>query len=238
GGDDGVVLDADADVPEGLGHVVGGADVAAGLDGQHHALGERAPVAAELVFAGVVHIHAQPVAGAVHVEAAVVAVFQHAVQAAIDEAEVEHALGEHLDGGIVGLVPVRAGAGGLTRGGLGGEHDLIHVALRAGEAAIDREGPGDVGGVAVELAARVDQQQVAVVEALIVFDVVQHAGVGAAGDDAGVGGRLAAGGAEGVQQFGFDLEFVAARAGGAHGAAVGVGGDLRGAAHGVELGSV
>ena len=138
----------------------------------------------------------------------------------------------------MGLVPVRAGAGGLARGGLGGEHDLIHVALRAGEAAIDREGPGDVGGVAVELAARVDQQQVAVIEALIVFDVVQHAGVGAAGDDAGVGGRLAAGGAEGVQQLGFDLEFVAARAGGAHGAAMGVGGDLRGAAHGGEFRSV
>ena len=177
-------------------------------------------------------------AGAVHVEAAVVAALEHAVEAALEEAEVEHALGEHLHRGVVRLVPVRAGAGGLARGDLGGEHELIHVALRAGEAAVHREAAGDVGRVAVELAAGVDQQQVAVLQALVVVDVVQHAGVGAAGDDAGVGGGLAASGAEGVQQLGLDLVFEAPRAGGAHGAAVGVGRDAGGAAHGGELGSV
>src|SRR5688500_19730144 len=44
---------------------------------------------------------------------------------------------------------------------LRGEHQLVDVALGRGEAAGDREGARDVRGVAVELAAGVDQQQLA-----------------------------------------------------------------------------
>jgi hypothetical protein len=42
-----------------------------------------------------VHVEAQPVAGAVHVELAVAAGFEHAVEAALEQAQVEEALGEH-----------------------------------------------------------------------------------------------------------------------------------------------
>src|SRR5688500_15846081 len=58
-----VVLDAHADVPEGLGHVVGGADVAAGLDRQHHAGLQLPPLALLHVVARVVHVEPEPVAG-------------------------------------------------------------------------------------------------------------------------------------------------------------------------------
>jgi hypothetical protein len=50
---------------------------------------------------------------------------------------------------------------------------------------------------------------------------VQHAGVGAAGDDGGVGRRLRAIAAEFVQQFRFQFVFVQAGPRGAHGAHVG-----------------
>src|SRR5512139_1054258 len=87
-----VVLDAHADVPEALRHAVRGAHVASGLDRQHHARFERAPLSVALVVAAVVHVHAQPVAGAVHVEAAVVARFDHPVDAAAAQAEIDEAL--------------------------------------------------------------------------------------------------------------------------------------------------
>src|SRR5688572_26202628 len=51
-----VVLDAHADVPEGLGHVVGGPDVAAGLDRQHHPGLQLPPLALLHVVARVVHV--------------------------------------------------------------------------------------------------------------------------------------------------------------------------------------
>ena len=71
-GDEHVVLDAHADVPEALGHVLGRPDVAARLDGERHARPERLPFAAVLVVAGVVHVEPEPVPGAMHVEALVV----------------------------------------------------------------------------------------------------------------------------------------------------------------------
>jgi hypothetical protein len=49
-----------------------------------------------------VHVEAQPVAGAVHVELAVAAGFEHAVEAALEQAQVDEALGEHPGGGVVG----------------------------------------------------------------------------------------------------------------------------------------
>ena len=87
-GDQRIILDADADVPECFRHVGGRADVAAGFDGQHHARQQRTPFAAELVFARIVDIHAQPVAGAVHVEAAIVALFHDFVEAALEQAKI------------------------------------------------------------------------------------------------------------------------------------------------------
>src|SRR5687767_7045280 len=52
-GDPDVVLDANADVAQPLGHVFRRADVEAGLDRERHAGLERAPAARTLVFAGI-----------------------------------------------------------------------------------------------------------------------------------------------------------------------------------------
>jgi hypothetical protein len=88
-----------------------------------------------------------------------------------------------------------------------------------------------------------------VVEQLVVLDVVQHAGVGAAGDDGRVGVGVGAALAEFVGQLGFQFVFGHAGAAGAHGAGVAGAGDVGRAlldgglgsildqAHGVELGA-
>ena len=102
-------------------------------------------------------------------------------------------------------VPGAPGFTSAIAASLRGEHQLVDVALRAAEAPVHRERAGDVGGVAVELAAGVDQQQRAVLEQRVVLAVVQHAGVGAAGDDRPVGRELRAVAAELVQQLGLDL---------------------------------
>ena len=61
----------------------------------------------------------------------------------------------------------------------------------------------------------------------VVDHVVQHAGVGAAGDDRRVRGELRAVAAELVQQLGLDLVFGAPGARALHRAAVRLGGDAR-----------
>ena len=95
--------------------------------------------------------------------------------------------------GIVGLVPVVAGAGGIDGGVLGFQHDVVEHFLFRGKPAVDREGAGDIGGVTLVLATGIDQHQIAVVEGRAVLDVVEEAAVGAAADDGAVGGKLGAG---------------------------------------------
>ena len=60
---------------------------------------------------------------------------------------------------------------------------------------------------------------------------MQHAGVGAAGDDGRVGVAVGAAFAEFVAQLGFQLVFGHARAAGVHGAGVAGAGDVGGALH-------
>ena len=134
------------------------------------------------------------------------------------------------------VVPVVAGFGALDGRGLGVEHQLIELALRLGEAAVDREGAGHVGGIAVVFAAGVDQQQLAVLQAGVVFGVVEDAAVLAAAEDRRVG-RLAAVAAKAVEDFGLDLVLVHAGLTGLHGADVGLAGDLRRLAHQPHLGA-
>ncbi len=178
------------------------------------------------VVAHVVHVQAQPVARAVHVETAVVAGFQHAVQRTFQELQVQHALRQHAQGGLMAVVETAAGRGGLGGGVLGRHRQVVQRALRAAVAAVHGKGPGDVAGIAVDFAARVDQDQVTVAQHGLAGRVVQHAGVRARCDDAVVGHRLRAMAAEFVQQFGLDLVFAHAGAGDAHGAHVGARGNL------------
>src|SRR6266480_2478435 len=184
-GDEDVVLDADADVVQRLWHIVGGTDVEAGLDRQHHARREAAPLSRALVIAGIVHVEAQPVPGAVHIEALVGFLLEDLVERSGNELEVEHALREDANRRIVRLVPGDAGVHFADRRELRREHDLVGIALRRAELAVHREAARHVRGVAIELAAGVDQQQVAAAQRRIVEDVVQHAGIRPPGDDIG-----------------------------------------------------
>ncbi|MNU88153.1 hypothetical protein D3C71_779570 [compost metagenome] len=248
-----------------LGHAFAGPHVDAGLQRQHHArvqdaaravldefVGQRVLALAHLahlrgfdIAAAVVHVHAQPVAGAVHVELEVGARVDHVVDAAdlvaVEQAQVEHALRQHLHGRVVRVVEAVAGLGGGGRGVLAGQHQVVQRALRAAELAVGREGAGDVAGVAVEFATGVDQHQLALAHGRGVGAVVQHAGVGAGRDDGAVGRVLRAAQAELVQQLGIEvvLAHVLALAQHArrqlHRADVGAGADLRGAAHDVLL---
>src|SRR5574343_863766 len=237
-GDAHVVFAADADAGQHFGNVVGRADVEAGLDSDGHARLQGRPLLADLVFAGVVHVEPEPVAGAVHVETAEIALFDQVVEVAVEQLEVDQTLGQHADRSIVAFHEMAAGGGGGDGGGLGGEDDFVNVLLRRVEAAIDRAGAGDVGGVAFDLAAGVDQDQGVVVEQLVVLDVVQHAGVGATGDDGRVGVGVGAAFAEFVGQLGF--QFVLGQAGttGAHGAGVAGAGDVGRALLDVGFGGV
>ena len=90
------------------GHAVGRADVGARFDGQDVARNKVAPLAADLVFARVMHVEAEPVAGAMHVELTV-AGFEGGVEAAGEEAEVDEALGEHAGRASWAGVPAAPG---------------------------------------------------------------------------------------------------------------------------------
>ena len=106
------------------------------------------------------------------------------------------------------------------------QHDFVDRALRRREPAADRKGAGDVRGVVVVFAARIEQQQVAVAQGLIVVAVVHDAGIGAAADD-GVVGNVRIVRAKLVQQFGHHLVFHAPGTRKAHGAAMCAHRDLR-----------
>ena len=120
-------------------NAVGWPHIDARLDRQHHAgpqdtgraIDDGLATECVLALAGlaqfgwlevsttIMHIHAQPVAGAVHVELKISPLVDHIVQradlVAIEQAQVEHALGQHLDTGFV-----RIGETGATaRGGDG-----------------------------------------------------------------------------------------------------------------------
>jgi len=109
----------------------------------------------------------------------------------------------------VGIIPV------VTRTHLGDgrkvrlENNLVDRPLLRRKASIDRKRPRDVRGVALILAARIDQQQLAVLERLIVFAVMQHAGVLPTADD-GLVGRVRVAAPELVNELGHDFKFVQA----------------------------
>src|SRR6185369_9981590 len=107
-----VVLDADADAGQGGRNVVGRSDVEAGFDSQRHARHQFRPFVADLVFAGIVYVEAEPVTGAVHVEALVVALLDQVVAVAGEQLEVDQALGQHADGGIMAFHEVATGGDG------------------------------------------------------------------------------------------------------------------------------
>src|SRR5688572_18117732 len=183
-----VVFDADADAvifPGDAGSP--GRDVDAGLDGQRHAGLEHAPLVADLVVTDVVHVHAQPMAGAVHEELAIRARRFELGNLALEQTQLHQALRDHTHRGLVRLVPVVARLHTLDGGVVGLEHDVVQRALLGREPAVDGKGARDVGGIAIHFATRVYQQQVAIPESRVVLAVMQDAAVGATADDRQVG---------------------------------------------------
>ena len=156
------------------------------------------------------HVHADPVAGAVHVELKVTAIGDHVLHRThlvfVEQAHVQQALGQHADTGLVRVGEARPGSGGRHCRLLRGQNQLVQRALRAGEGAVGGEGAGDVAGIAVQLAARVDQYQFTVTDRRGVGPVVQHAGVGPGGHDRAVGRVLRAVLAKLVQQLGVQVK--------------------------------
>ncbi|MNM82310.1 hypothetical protein D3C81_943370 [compost metagenome] len=170
-------------------------------------------------------------AGAVHVESLVGFAGDQLVDVAAEQAELHQAGGDHPHGGFVGFVPVAAGGDVVHRVQVRFQHQFVDRLLLGAEGAVGREGAGDVAGVAVDLAAGVDQDQVAILDLRVVLPVVQDAGVTPGGDDRAIGRHLRPALAEHVLQLGFQVVFVKARAAFLHGAHVSVGGNLGGVAH-------
>ena len=123
----------------------------------------------------------------------------------------------------------RPGVGNCSQ--LSGQREVIEIALGCAEATADGKGARDVRGVAADFTTGVDEHQITVAQPLVVGGVMQYAGVGTPGDDSRVGGRVSASLQKGVLQFSIQLVFVMPWAAGAHGAAVGVDGDVGSALH-------
>jgi hypothetical protein len=129
-----------------------------------------------------------------------------------------------------------AGAAGLERGLLRREHCLVEGSAGAREAAAHRVGASDVGSVALEFAARVDQHQLLIAQLLVVGDVVEHGGVGASAHDRRVGGAARAPTPKGVLDNRLELVFVGTAVRQTSRLAVRLGADGSRASHHVELG--
>jgi hypothetical protein len=76
-------------------------------------------------------------------------------------------------GGVVHRLVAGARLRGRDARQLGVQHHLVDAALGRGEAAVHREGAGDVGGVIAPLAAGVDEEEVAVLHPPPVLVVVE-----------------------------------------------------------------
>src|SRR6266704_2216685 len=207
-----VVLDAYARVPELLGYVVGRSDVAARLHGQGHARLESAPLSARFVFSGVMDVQAEPMSGAMHVEALVILDLDHFFNRPAAQSQIDESLSERPHRGIVRFVPALARLHRRDRGGLRGEHELVDVLLRAAEFSGHGESPRHIRGISVQLATRVDEQEIPLGEPRVVVAVMQDAGVGSPGNDGPVRGILGAAAAKLVEKLRLDLVFAASRA--------------------------
>ena len=156
---------------------------------------------------------------------------QHLVDVAGQDAKVDQTLCQRPRGGLMGRVEARVGTRRGEGRALRRQHDLVKVALGRREAAVDGEGARHVGGVVLMFAAGVDEHEVAVPQWRVVLAVVQHAGVGAAGDDGRIGRRRGAAPHELMHQFRFEFRLRHAGSALAHGAQVAGGGDVGGLRH-------
>ena len=174
----------------------------------------------------------------VHVEAPVRLVRDQVLHAAAQQTEVDEALDDLanrrvVDRGQAATRPARLEPGLLRR-----QHQLVDRAAGAREAAADGIGASDVRGVAFELAARVDQDQLVVAQLLVVGDVVEDRGIATSADDGRVGGAARAAAAKGVLDHRLQLVLVDGAASEPGGGFVAFACDVCCAPHHVELGGL
>ena len=135
------------------------------------------------------------------------------------------------------VVPVIADTRLVDRSDLRLEHQFIKNALWLAEAAVYRIGACDVGGIAFDLAAGVDQHQIAVVQRFAVFDIVQDTTVVAASHDRRVRELRRTRHLAVVAENGSELVFVHAGLHAAHQLGMGLRRQARGTAHHRHLGA-
>ena len=170
-----------------------------------------------------------------HKEGAVSALCNQLFNVALQNAELHqpahhdahHFAGHFLNGG--------AGAEQFKRAFQRGEHNVVNLALCRGEFAADREGAGDIAGIAFVFAARVNQHQIARAHFAFVLGVVQDAAVFARAHNGVVGGKARAVAVELMLNFAFQLILKHARAAHLHRAGVGQRGNFARAAQHFNL---
>ncbi len=129
-----------------------------------------------------------------------------------------------------------SGANIINCGVLRLQHELVNRALLLGEFSVDGKGSGDIRGVVVVFNAGVDEQKITVVEAGAILGVVQHTGVGAAGNDGRICNVASTRTHELVNKLRFNLIFRLSRTACAHGAAMSRRADFHGVGHGLDFG--
>ena len=180
------------------------------------------------------HVQAQPVSGLVPVEALVFAAADVLFQLAFQQAKLQQSFGQGFHRSQMPGFIRNTGPGLGQRGSLGGTHQVMQGALWRSEAAIDREGAGDIGRIAAELGTGIDQHQVAIGGAGIVVAVMQDTGVAAGADDAAVS-RPGVIGAEHAFDVGLQFVLMDADARHAHRHFMGLHADVGGTLHQFQL---
>ena len=149
-------------------------------------------------------------------------------QRTAQQSEFDQPLSHHAYRGLVRLIPVIAGTHLLDGGQLRLEHHFVDGPLRRAELTADREGPCYVRSVVIVFATRIEQQELAVAQWLVVVAVMHHTGIGAAAHDRVVG-HVGIVGAKLMQNFRHDFVFHAPRGCKAHRTPMCPCRDLRGA---------
>ena len=134
----------------------------AGLDGHHHTGFQLAPLFTHTIVSHIVDIQAQPVADPVHVKGAIGLPLDQAGHLAPQQTQLNQSPCDDSHTGIVGLVPVIARFYLLNGRRLCTQHQLVQGALLLAEAPVHRKGTGHIRSVVFQLAAGVDQYQIAI----------------------------------------------------------------------------
>src|SRR4029079_8035629 len=97
------------------------------------------PLTVDFVAADVVHVESEPMTRAVHEELPVSLRLDQVMHAPGQQAEILEAARDLADGRVMRVVPVVTDRRDVRRGAIRREHDLVELALRLTEHAVDGE---------------------------------------------------------------------------------------------------